>query len=227
MHIGGKSFVGSGAEVTLIDPATWLPSVSLAQATPHDAAAAVESAHAAFGEWSSCTAGERARVLLRLADLLESDADRLTDIEVAETGKPVAVFRDGELPFGADNLRFFAGAARSLEGTGAGILSKGFTSMLIRRPLCVVAGIAPWNFPLVMAIWKAGPALAAGNTVVLKPSPETPRSTIRLAELAAEAGLPPGVLNVVTGGADVAQALVSDPRVAMVSVTGSPGAGAP
>lgn len=137
----------------------------------------------------------------------------------------MAVFRDGELPFGADNLRFFAGSARSLEGTGAGILSKGFTSMLIRRPLGVVAGIAPWNFPLVMAIWKAGPALAAGNTMVLKPSPETPGTTIRLAELAAEAGLPAGVLNVVTGGADVGQVLVSDPRVAMVSVTGSPGAG--
>jgi betaine-aldehyde dehydrogenase len=225
MHIGGKSLPGSGSEVTLVDPATGQSSVTFAQGTPEDAAAAVESAQAAFGEWSSRTAGERARVLLRLADLLEADADRLTDLEVAETGKPVAVFRDGELPFGADNLRFFAGSARSLEGTGAGILSKGFTSMLVRRPLGVVAGIAPWNFPLVMALWKAGPALAAGNTVVLKPSPETPSTTIRLAELAAEAGLPPGVLNVVTGGADVGQALVSDPRVAMVSVTGSPGAG--
>ena len=225
MHIGGKSLDGSGAEVTLVDPSTGTPSATFAQATVEDAAAAASAAHEAFAEWSQLTAGERARVLLRLADLLEADADRLTETEVAETGKPVAVFRDGELPFAADNLRFFAGSARSLEGTGAGVLSKGFTSMLIRRPLGVVAGITPWNFPLVMAIWKAGPALAAGNTIVLKPSPETPGTTIRLAELAAEAGLPPGVLNVVTGGPDVGQALVDDPRVAMVSVTGSPGAG--
>lgn len=223
--IGGVGLPGSGSEVTLVDPATGRPSGTFAQGSVGDVDAAVAAARAAFGEWSARTAGERARVLLRLADLLEADADRLTEIEVAETGKPVAVFRDGELPFGADNLRFFAGSARSLEGTGAGILSKGFTSMLIRRPLGVVAGIAPWNFPLVMAIWKAGPALAAGNTIVLKPSPETPGSTIRFAELATEAGLPPGVLNVVTGGADVGQALVDDPRVAMVSVTGSPGAG--
>jgi 1-pyrroline dehydrogenase len=225
VHIGGKSQDGSGSEVTLVDPATGRSNVAFKQGTLDDAAAAVAAAQAAFEEWSGRTAGERARALLRLADLLEGDADRLTELEVAETGKPVAVFRDGELPFGADNLRFFAGAGRSLEGTGAGVLSKGFTSMLIRRPLGVVAGIAPWNFPLVMAIWKAGPALAAGNTIVLKPSPETPGSTLRMAELAIDAGLPPGVLNVVTGGADVAQALVADPRVAMVSVTGSPGAG--
>ena len=225
MHIGGKSLPGSGDQVSLIDPATGLPGATFMQATVDDVAVAVEAAHAAFSEWSGRTAGERARVLLRLADLLESDADTLTKLEVAETGKPVAVFRDGELPFAADNVRFFAGSARSLEGTGAGVLSEGFTSMMIRRPLGVVAGIAPWNFPLVMAVWKAAPALAAGNTVVLKPSPETPGTTIRLAELAAEAGLPPGALNVVSGGADVGQALVSDPRVAMVSVTGSPGAG--
>ena len=225
MHVDGKSLPGSGSEVTLVDPATGQPGATFDQGSVEDAAAAVAAAEAAFPEWSSRTAGERARVLLRLADLLEADADRLTELEVAETGKPVAVFRDGELPFGADNLRFFAGSARSLEGTGAGVLSKGFTSMLIRRPLGVVAGIAPWNFPLVMAIWKAGPALAAGNTLVLKPSPETPGTTLRLAELASDAGLPPGVLNVVTGGADVGQALVSDPRVAQVSVTGSPGAG--
>ena len=119
---------------------------------------------------------------------------------------------DGELPFAADNLRFFAGSGRSLEGSGAGILSNGYTSMLLRRPIGVVGSIAPWNFPLVMAIWKLGPALAAGNTVVLKPAPSTPRSTLRLAELAAAAGLPPGVLSIVTGGADVGEALVRDPQ---------------
>jgi betaine-aldehyde dehydrogenase len=225
LHIGGRSLDGSGSVVTLVDPTTGRAGAAFRQATVDDAGAAVAAAQAAFSEWSGRTAGERARALLRLADLIEADADRLTEIEVAQTGKPVAVFRDGELPFAADNLRFFAGAGRSLEGTGAGLLSKGFTSMLIRRPLGVVVGIAPWNFPLVMAIWKAGPALVAGNTIVLKPAPETPGSTLRLAELAIDAGLPPGVLNVVTGGADVGQALVADPGVTMVSVTGSPGAG--
>jgi betaine-aldehyde dehydrogenase len=225
MHMGGKSLDGSGEQVTLLDPATGAEGVMFRQGSVADASAAVQAAHSAFGEWAGRTAGERARVLLRLADLMEADAGRLTELEVAETGKPVAVFRDGELPFAADNLRFFAGSARSMEGSGAGVLSEGFTSMLIRRPLGVVAGIAPWNFPLVMAVWKVGPALAAGNTVVLKPAPQTPGSALRLAELAVEAGLPAGVLNVVTGGAEVGQALVRDPRVAMVSVTGSPAAG--
>ncbi|MET0449414.1 MAG: aminobutyraldehyde dehydrogenase [Aeromicrobium sp.] len=225
LHIDGVSRAGSGTPVTLVDPATGHDIHVVTQSSVEDVRLAVDSAAAAFPAWSGRTAGERARVLLRLADLLEGDAETLTELEVAESGKPVPVFRDGELPFAADNLRFFAGSARSLEGTGAGVLSEGFTSMLVRRPLGVVVGIAPWNFPLVMAIWKMGPALAAGNTMVLKPAPQTPGSTLRLAELAAEAGLPPGVLNVVTGGADVGQAAVSDPRVAMVSVTGSPGAG--
>ncbi|GEP39635.1 gamma-aminobutyraldehyde dehydrogenase [Nocardioides psychrotolerans] len=225
LHLDGTSRPGNGLPTTLIDPASGAEICVVAQSSVDDVRAAVDAAAAAFPAWSARTAGERARVLLRLADLLEDDADALTAMEVAETGKPVPVFRDGELPFAADNLRFFAGSARSLEGTGAGVLSEGFTSMLVRRPLGVVAGIAPWNFPLVMAIWKMGPALAAGNTMVLKPAPQTPRTTLRLAELAARAGLPAGVLNVVTGGADVGQALVADPRVAMVSVTGSPGAG--
>ncbi|WP_203231183.1 aminobutyraldehyde dehydrogenase [Nocardioides caldifontis] len=225
MFLGGSPARGSGAPVSLVDPATGLEVAAVPQSTTADVDAAVTRAAEAFPGWSARTAGERARVLLRLADLLEQDSELLTELEVSETGKPVPVFRDGELPFAADNLRFFAGSARSLEGTGAGVLSEGFTSMLVRRPLGVVAGIAPWNFPLIMAIWKVGPALAAGNTVVLKPAPQTPRTSLRLAELAAEAGLPAGVLNVVTGGADVGQALVTDPRVAMVSITGSPGAG--
>ncbi|HSJ22592.1 MAG TPA: aminobutyraldehyde dehydrogenase [Nocardioidaceae bacterium] len=224
-HIGGKGLDTSGEEVTLLDPATGAVAARFRQATVEDAGAAVAAAAETFTDWAGQTPGERARALLRLADLLEADSARLTELEVAETGKPVAVFRDGELPFAVDNLRFFAGAGRSLEGSGAGVLSQGYTSMLVRRPLGVVAGITPWNFPLIMAVWKAGPALAAGNTVVLKPAPATPGTTLRLAELAVEAGLPPGVLNVVTGDADVGQALVRHPRVAMVSVTGSPGAG--
>jgi betaine-aldehyde dehydrogenase len=224
-HIGGKGIDGSGEDVTLHDPATGAAVSTFRQGTAEDAATAVAAAAEAFVEWSGRTPGERSRALLRLADLLEADAARLTELEVAETGKPVAVFRDGELPFAVDNLRFFAGAGRSLEGSGAGVLSQGYTSMLVRRPLGVVAGITPWNFPLIMAIWKAGPALAAGNTVVLKPAPATPSTTLRLAGLAVEAGLPLGAVDVVTGGADVGQALVRDTRVAMVSLTGSPGAG--
>jgi 1-pyrroline dehydrogenase len=223
--VDGRRRDGSGDLLDLIDPATGEISATITQCTADDVADAVASARAAAPGWAARTAGERARILLRLADLLEADADELTRREVAESGKPVPVFRDGELPFGADNLRFFAGSARSLEGSGAGVLSPGYTSMLIRRPLGVVAGIAPWNFPLVMAIWKIGPALAAGNTIVLKPAPTTPGTTLRLAELAVEAGLPPGVLNVVTGDVEVAQALVAHPDVAMVSVTGSSGAG--
>ena len=224
MHVRGEAREGSGVEHVLTDPSTGA-TTSYREATPADVAEAVAAAEAAYATWAGSTAGERARRLLDLADRIEADADRLTDLEVAQTGKPVAVFRDGELPFALDNLRFFAGAARSLEGSGAGELSQGFTSMLIRRPLGVVAGIAPWNFPLIMAVWKLGPALAAGNTVVLKPSPETPGTTLRLAELAVEAGLPAGALNVITGGADVGQALVRHPGVSMVSITGSPAAG--
>lgn len=208
---------------TLINPATGLVIEEIPDST--DVAAKVAAARSAFEQWREATPGERARVLLRLADLVERDADELTRLEVEETGKPAAVFRDGELPFAADNLRFFAGAARSLDGTGAGVLSSGYTSMLIKRPVGVVGSIAPWNFPFIMAVWKVGPALAAGNGVVVKPAPRTPRSTLKLAELVAEAGAPAGLLGVVTGGADVGQALVTDPGVDMVSVTGSTATG--
>lgn len=220
-HVDGSARAGSGDVATLVNPATGEPVADVSQGSPADVAAASAAAERAQVGWAACTPGERARVLLRLADLMESDVDELTRVEVEDTGKPRAVFADGELPFAADNLRFFAGSGRSLEGSGAGVLSHGYTSMLLRRPIGVVGAIAPWNFPLVMAIWKLGPALAAGNTIVLKPAPSTPRSTLRLAELAREAGLPAGVLNVVTGGADVGEAIVRDPRVRMVSVTGS------
>lgn len=221
VHIDGTSAAGTGSVVAIVNPATDDVVAEIAQASTGDVIMATAAAARAGGEWAARTPGERARVLLRLADLLEEDGAELTRLEVEDTGKPVAVVADGELPFAADNLRFFAGSGRSLEGSGAGILSHGYTSMLLRRPIGVVGSIAPWNFPLVMAVWKLGPALAAGNTVVLKPAPSTPRSTMRLAELAAAAGLPPGVLNVVTGGADVGEALVRDPHVRMVSVTGS------
>ncbi len=190
-------------------------------ANPADVAAAVARARAAYLTWKDVTPGERARVLLKLADLVEESAARFTELEVAETGKPVPVFAEGELPFAVDNLRFFAGGARSLDGTGAGMLSSGYTSMLIRRPIGVVGAIAPWNFPLIMAIWKIGPAIAAGNAVVIKPAPQTPRSTQLLASLVERAGAPEGLVTVVTGGGDVGEALVTDPGVDMVSLTGS------
>ncbi|GAA0839248.1 aminobutyraldehyde dehydrogenase [Streptosporangium amethystogenes subsp. fukuiense] len=209
----------------LINPATGEILGEVADTPVEEVAAAVRRARVAFREWSAATPAERARVLLRFADLVEADAEELTRLEVIETGKPAAVFRDGELPFAADNLRFFAGAARSLDGTGAGVLSSGYTSLLVRRPVGVVGSIAPWNFPLVMAVWKIGPALAAGNAVVIKPAPQTPGTTLRMAELFARAGAPEGLLQVVLGGAEVGEALVTDPGVDMVSVTGSTATG--
>lgn len=209
----------------LINPATGQAFAELADTPVEGVAAAVRRARQAYQEWSQTTPAERARVLLRLADLVEADAEELTRLEVEETGKPAAVFRDGELPFAADNLRFFAGAARSLDGSGAGVFSAGYTSVLLRRPVGVVGSIAPWNFPFVMAVWKLGPAIAAGNAVVIKPAPQTPRSTLRLAELIAKAGAPEGLVQVVLGDAEVGEALVTDPGVDMVSVTGSTATG--
>ncbi|MFB9675723.1 aminobutyraldehyde dehydrogenase [Streptosporangium vulgare] len=209
----------------LINPATGDLLREVADTPIEEVAAAVRRARVAFEEWSTATPAERSRVLLRFADLVEADAEELTRLEVIETGKPAAVFRDGELPFAADNLRFFAGAARSLDGTGAGVLSSGYTSVLVRRPVGVVGSIAPWNFPLVMAVWKIGPALAAGNAVVIKPAPQTPGTTLRMAQLFARAGAPDGLLQVVLGDAEVGEALVADPGVDMVSVTGSTATG--
>ncbi len=221
----GRRVPGSGEQRVLVDPSNGRPTTTVSEASVSEATQAVSAASEAFGDWSRRTAGERARVLLRWADLIDAHAAEITALEVAETGKPEAVFRDGELPFGTDNLRFFAGAGRSLEETGAGLLSQGYTSMIVRRPVGPVVGIAPWNFPMIMGLWKIGPALAAGNTMVVKPAPTTPSSTLYLAELAVEAGVPPGVLEVVTGDQEVGQALVSDERVQLVSITGSTRAG--
>lgn len=205
----------------LINPATGAALAEIRDTPPADVAAVVARSRAAFEQWREATPAERARVLLRVADLVERDADELTRLEVEETGKPLPVMRDGELPFSVDNLRFFAGGARSLDGTGAGVLSAGYTSLLVRRPIGVVGSIAPWNFPLVMAVWKLGPAVAAGNGVVIKPAPQTPRTTMALARLFEEAGAPAGLVGVVTGGAEVGSALVREEGVDMVSVTGS------
>ena len=225
LHISGITRDGKGPRRTLINPATGLAVAEVAEGSVQESQECVAAARNAFPSWSAKTPGERSRILLRLADLIETHGGELTNMEVSDSGKPYATFFEGEIPFAVDNLRFFAGAARSLDGTGAGVLSTGYTSMLIRRPIGVVASIAPWNFPLIMAIWKMGPALAAGNTVVLKPAPATPQTSLRLAELAMEAGMPAGVFNVITGGAEVGSALETNNDVNMISLTGSASTG--
>jgi betaine-aldehyde dehydrogenase len=219
--IDGEYRAGSGGDAVITNPATEEEVAAFTESGVDDVAAAVETARAAQPAWAAKTPGERSLALLRLADALEADASNLAKLEIEDSGKPWTTAFDGELPFGIDNLRFFAGAARSLDGTGAGSFSNGYTSVLTRRPVGVVAGITPWNFPLIMAIWKAGPALAAGNAVIVKPAPATPRTTLRFAQLAVEAGLPAGLFNVVTGDAQVGQSLVTHRGVDMVSVTGS------
>jgi betaine-aldehyde dehydrogenase len=186
---------------------------------------AVAADMAAFEGWGVTTPGERSAALLKLADRIEEHADELADLESADAGKPRQAFLDDEVPAAADQIRFFAGAARNMEGKAAGEYLEGYTSMIRREPIGVVGQITPWNYPFMMAIWKIGPALATGNTIVLKPAETTPITTIKLAELTADI-LPPGVFNVVTGhGEPAGSSLVTHPDVEMVSLTGSPQTG--
>jgi betaine-aldehyde dehydrogenase len=210
-----------GQREPVLDPSTGDAIAEAPLSTGEDVNRAVQAARAAFGGWATTTPGERANALLKLADAIEAHGDELSELESANAGKPIAAFREDEMPFLVDNLRFFAGAGRCLEGRSAGEYVNGYTSIIRREPVGVVGQIAPWNYPLMMAIWKVGPALAAGNTVVLKPAETTPITTLKLAEYAAEF-LPNGVLNVITGHGDPAgQALVTHPDVDMVSLTGS------
>jgi 1-pyrroline dehydrogenase len=187
--------------------------------TAKDVDRAVDAAAAAFEKWQDSTPGERSLMLLKLADRIEAHAEELAALEAENVGKPIGLARS-EVPFLVDNLRFFAGACRCMEGKAAGEYLAGYTSMIRREPVGVVGSIAPWNYPLMMAIWKIGPALAAGNTVVLKPSEQTPLTSLRLAELAADI-FPAGVFNVITGhGEPVGAAIVKHPKVNMVSLTG-------
>jgi 1-pyrroline dehydrogenase len=180
---------------------------------------AVSAAASASETWQETTPADRALLLLRLADVIEKNGDELALLESQNVGKPIGLARS-EVPFMVDNLRFFAGAARCMEGKAAGEYLAGYTSMIRREPVGVVGSIAPWNYPLMMAIWKIGPALATGNTVVLKPSEQTPLTTLRLAELI-QGLFPAGVFNVITGhGEPVGAGLVRHPRVNMVSLTG-------
>jgi 1-pyrroline dehydrogenase len=204
----------------VVNPATGDVIAEVPEGGQADVDRAVAAAKAAFPGWRDATPGERANALLALADLLEENGEELCALEYANVGKPMSVAHE-EMPVTIDNVRFFAGAARTLEGRAAGEYMAGYTSMVRREPVGVVGQIAPWNYPLMMAIWKIGPALATGNTIVLKPSELTPLTALRLGELAA-AVLPPGVLNVITGdGEPVGAGLVRHRDVRLVSLTGS------
>jgi 1-pyrroline dehydrogenase len=220
IFIGGKwSSASSGETMDVINPATEETIGTVPRCGAEDVDAAVEAAKAALPEWLDTTPGERSAVLLALARVIEENAGELAAIESANVGKPMSYARD-EMPICVDNLRFFAGAARILEGKSTGEYLRGYTSMIRREPLGVVGGIAPWNYPLLMAVWKLAPALAAGNTQVLKPSEQTPLSLLRFVELAQDV-LPAGVLNVVTGdGVPVGERIVTHPDVRLVSLTG-------
>jgi len=226
--IGGEWVAAqSGATDAIIDPATGLTLAEVASSDKADVGAAVDAAAAAFaGEWGASTPGDRSNALWALAQVIEDNLEELGKLESQNVGKPINTM-DEEMGQVVDHLRFFAGAARTLEGRAAGEYMAGYTSMLRRDPLGVVGSITPWNYPLMMAIWKIGPALATGNTVVLKPSELTPLTTLRMAELVAEHEiLPAGVLNVVTGQGETAGAsLVTHPLMRLVSLTGSVGTG--
>jgi betaine-aldehyde dehydrogenase len=227
MFIDGEWVNSSdGATRDIISPATGAVMASVQEGTADDANRAIAAAKKAFyGEWYDMTPKDRQLALLRLADRIEEHADEIVKIESENVGKPFDVTMSEEIPPIVDNLRFFAGAARMLEGRSAGEYMAGFTSFVRREPIGVAGLIAPWNYPLMMAVWKIGPALATGNTIVLKPSELTPLTAIKMAELAADL-FPPGVFNVVTGdGVPVGDALVQSPDVGIVSLTGDVGTG--
>ncbi|MCW5662119.1 MAG: gamma-aminobutyraldehyde dehydrogenase [Burkholderiaceae bacterium] len=220
MLIDGAFTAGEGEAEKVLNPSTGELLVALPEASVDQVHKAVSAARRAFDGWSETTAAERARLLLKLADAIEARAEEFARLESLNCGKPYARALGDEIPAIGDCYRFFAGAARCLNGPLAGEYLAGHTSMVRRDPVGVVGSIAPWNYPLMMAAWKIAPALAAGNTVVLKPSEQTPLSSLLLAQVAAEI-FPKGVLNVITGrGASVGQPLVEHPKVAMVSLTG-------
>jgi betaine-aldehyde dehydrogenase len=213
----------TGKRVDDINPATGEVIAQVPESTLDDMNRAVTAARAAFddGRWSGLPHGARAATLEKLASLVEEHTSELAELESQDTGKPIKLARDSDIPFASDNLHFFAGAARHLAGSASSEYTGDHTSIIRREPVGVVASVAPWNYPFMMLAWKIGPALAAGNTVVFKPSPETPLTALRMGELALEAGIPAGVLNIVTDGPEVAPSLASHKDVNMVSITGS------
>ena len=214
----------SGKTTDLIDPSTGEVFASAQLSNAHDVDQAYKAAATAFETWRDTTPAERQKLLLDIADSFEKHADELVALECENTGKPIAVTNAEEIPPMIDQVRFFAGAARVLEGRSSGEYMQGFTSMVRREPIGVVGQVTPWNYPMMMAVWKFAPAIAAGNCVVLKPSDTTPSSTVRMAELMGEI-LPPGVFNVVTGDRDTGRLLVEHDTPQLVAVTGSIRAG--
>ena len=221
-----KTFIGgefvdasSGEAMEVINPATGDVIAQVPRCGAEDVDRAVEAAKKALPAWLDATPKDRSELLHKLADVLEANAEELAQLESLNVGKPLMASRD-EMPFSTDNLRFFAGAARHLEGQSAGEYIAGYTSIIRREPLGIVGGICPWNYPLMMAVWKLGPALAAGNVQILKPSEQTPLSLLRFVQLAADV-IPAGVLQVVTGdGVPAGERLVAHPDVRLVSLTG-------
>ena len=225
--IGGASVdAHTDARSEVVNPHTGEAFATAPISDAADIDAAYRTAAEAFETWRDTTPSERQRALLKIADALEAHADELIALESENTGKPIAVTAAEEIPPMIDQIRFFAGAARILEGKSAGEYMQGFTSIIRREPIGVIGQVTPWNYPMMMAVWKFAPAIAAGNTVVLKPADTTPVSTLRMAEIIAEAdALPPGVLNVVCGDRDSGRLLVEHPIPQMVAITGSVRAG--
>ncbi|MFD7893929.1 gamma-aminobutyraldehyde dehydrogenase [Streptomyces sp. NPDC059568] len=213
-----------GRTIEVVNPATGEAYATSPLSGPADVDAAMEAAAAAFPGWRDTTPAERQKVLLKIADAIEERAEELIAAESENTGKPLELTRTEEIPPMVDQIRFFAGAARMLEGRSAGEYMEGFTSIVRREPVGVCAQVAPWNYPMMMAVWKFAPALAAGNTVVLKPSDTTPVSTLLMAEIIG-AIAPKGVFNVICGDRDSGRAMVEHPVPAMASITGSVRAG--
>ncbi|MDU4249279.1 gamma-aminobutyraldehyde dehydrogenase [Pseudomonas sp.] len=219
--INGQLVAGEGEKLAVLNPSLGTTLVEIAEATPAQVDAAVLAADAAFDGWSQTAPKDRAMLLLQLADAIDANAEELARLESNNCGKPYSAALNDELPAVADVFRFFAGACRVMQGSAAGEYLPGHTSMIRRDPVGVVASIAPWNYPLMMVAWKLGPALAAGNTVVLKPSEQTPLTALRLAQLMAGI-FPAGVVNLVFGrGPTVGEPLTTHPKVRMVSLTGS------
>lgn len=229
LWIDGKWTNSNGGKLMEIeDPATGKKIAKVVDASAADVDKAAKAAHKAFydGRWSGITPSERSKALWKLADLLEEKTKEFAKAESLNAGKPYKnLSLAGDIPFAVDNIRFFATAARDVHGSRANEYQPGYTSILRREPVGVVGQIAPWNYPLLMAVWKFGPALAAGCTVILKPAPGTPITSLMLAELTKKAGIPDGVINIVTGGNATGQAIVDHPLVRMVSLTGSTGTG--
>ena len=225
MFINGEwTEAASGKTDEVENPANEEVVASVPRGGREDVDRAVEAARVAFedGRWSELGPGERGAILWKMGELVEERVEELTRLEIEQSGKTHKLVADGDVPMAGEQLKYFGGIARTLAGAAAGEYLPGYTSWLRREPVGVVAQVTPWNYPIMMAVWKIGPALAAGNTIVLKPAPWTPTTTLELARIGAEAGLPPGVLNVVTGrGQEVGAPLVSHPDVDMVSLTGS------